>query len=70
MPKKVSKPEWTFDGLYVWDNSIVGTASKAPNGYFYAHGCEDDWEDVRLGSFDTEKQARKAVERWVKENCA
>ena len=69
MPKD-SKPKWTFDGLYVWDNSIVGTATKAPNGYYYAHGCEDDWEDVRLGAFDSERDARRAVERWVKENCS
>ena len=70
MTKRRTKPAWTSDGLYIWDNTVVGTASKAPNGLWYAHGCEDDWEDVRLGSFKKEKDARKAVERWVKENCS
>ena len=69
MPKKMSKPRWQHDGLYVWDKSIVGTVSQAPNRYWYAHGCEDEWEDVQLGSFDKERDAKKAVERWVKENC-
>jgi hypothetical protein len=68
--KKYTKPKWTFDGLYVWDKSIVGTASKAPNGLWYAHGCEDEWEDARLGSFKKERDARKAVEKWVKEHCS
>jgi hypothetical protein len=65
----MSKARWTFDGLYVWDNSIVGTVSQAPNKLWYAHGCEDEWEDVRLGSFDKESEARKAVQQWVRENC-
>ena len=63
------RKHWTFDGLYIWDNTVVGTAAKAGNGYFYAHGCEDDWEDVKLGCFDTERQARKAVETWVREHA-
>lgn len=67
---RANRKHWTPDGLYVWGNSIVGTVSQAPNKFWYAHGCEDDWEDVRLGSFIKESQAKKAVEAWVKENCA
>ncbi len=66
---KKTNPKWTSDGLYVWDDSIVGTASRAPNGLWYARGCEDEWQDVRLGSFKWELDARKAVEKWVRENC-
>lgn len=66
----MSKPKWSVDGLYVWDSSIVGTVQRAPNGLWYAHGCEDDWQDVHLGSHVRESQAKKAVASWVKENCS
>lgn len=62
-----TKPRWTFDGLYVWDGSVVGTVSQAANRLWYAHGCQSDWQDVSLGSFERETQAKKAVESWVKD---
>jgi hypothetical protein len=69
-----SRPRWSpsseFGYVYLWDNSIIGTVDKSPNQYWYAYGCEDDWQDVRLGAHDTEREAKKAVESWVKENIS
>jgi hypothetical protein len=64
-----TKPRWRDDGdggLYIWDNAIVGTAAEAPNGRYYAYGCDEYWQDVMLGSFSDERDARTAVENWVR----
>lgn len=63
----LGQPKWSGDGLYVWDNSVVGTVRQAPNKFWYARGCEDDWEDVNLGAHNTEAAAKKAVKNWVSE---
>ncbi len=47
-------------------NTIVGCVAESANGLWYGYGCEDDWQDVDLGSHSTESKARRAVERWIR----
>lgn len=57
------------NGTYILDNSIVGVIEEDAFGrkLWWAFGCDVDWADVRLGSYDTEHKAKRAVEAWVKE---
>lgn len=56
------------NGIYSLNNTVVGTVLESPNGYWYAHGCMDDWEDVNLGAHNSEEDAKKKVESWVEEH--
>lgn len=49
--------------------TVVGTIQRGANRRdWFAYGCLDDWEDTQLGAFDSELEARRAVEHWVEEN--
>lgn len=62
------KGRWS-NGTYVLDNCVVGTVMQGASGDWFAHGCLEEWEDVKLGSHDTEEEAREAVEEWVEEHA-
>ena len=65
----MKRARWMHD-QYVLDNSVVGTVDQDSFGRgWWAYGCLDDWQDVKLGLHDKETQARKEVERWVRENA-
>lgn len=56
-----------MNGTLVIDNTVVGTIQ--PDAFkrgWWAHGCDADWEDVKLGLHSTEAKAKKSVEDWVK----
>lgn len=62
-----SKPRWSH-GTLVLDGSVVGVVEPdAFNRGWWAYGCEEDWQDTKLGLHDTERKAQKAVADWVKE---
>jgi hypothetical protein len=60
---------WTA-GTLVLEGSVVGTVSEGASGDWFAYGCLNDWEDIKLGSHETEDEAREAVEAWVKETTS
>lgn len=61
------KLHWSSDGICTYNRSVVGVVVEgACKGTFYAYGCAYDWQDTYLYTFYSEKEARKAVEYWVK----
>lgn len=61
------KGRW-MAGAFVMDGAVVGTVLEGASGDWFAHGCLKEWEDVKLGSHDTEEEAKRAVEDWVEEH--
>jgi hypothetical protein len=67
MPEgKRSTARWKA-GTLVLDNTVVGTVDRGAGGDWFAYGCLNDWQDVKLGCHETEQKARRAVEGWVEE---
>jgi hypothetical protein len=64
-PKTQSVCKWKPDGLCVLNGSIVGTVKKGLHDNWFAHGCQNDWEDVLIGDFPTRDAAKSALEYWV-----
>jgi len=68
MPEGRRDGRWT-NRTFVVGGSVVGTVSKGASGNWFAYGCALDWEDTPLHSFQTEDEAKKAVETWVEEHA-
>ncbi len=62
-----TKGRW-LAGTFVLDGSVVGTVQEGGNDRWFAYGCLEDWEDVNLSSFQSEDEAKQAVEHWVDEH--
>lgn len=66
---------WHTDGVASIGSTIVGSVSKNDYASMYnlspmwhAYGALCDYDDTKLGTFDTEEEAKSRVEEWVKEN--
>lgn len=65
MPDDSVSLRWRHGMLTMNGTTIVGTVDQGAGGDWFAHGCAADWQDVTLGSFDDEAEAKAAVETWV-----
>jgi hypothetical protein len=52
--------------LCIYENSVVGTVDCGPRGErWWAYGCDVDWQDVDLGTHESQAKAKSAVLAWV-----
>jgi hypothetical protein len=59
------KGRW-IRGTYVVGGAVVGTVTEDAFGRgWWAHICEIEWEDVKLGKYPSQEKAESAVESWV-----
>ncbi len=63
MPPKM---RWSHGTLTLGGDTVVGTVSQGASGHWFAYGCENEWQDVKLGSFESEEVAKRRVEEWVR----
>ena len=59
-------PMWV-DGVFIVDLTACGSVSDGASGDWFAYGCRDEWEDVPLGSFATEREAKARVVGWFRD---
>jgi len=65
---KMVRPHWEND-LFIHAGSVVGMITQgAEASDWFAYGCMADWQDTPLGCWNSEREARKVVEAWVRDH--